>query len=93
MPEFTRTVRVASAHGLHARPARLLTQAVKSSGRRVTITAEGKAAVDGASILALLSLNITEGTDVTITVDAVDTASGTTLLDELAALTTTNLDD
>ena len=37
MPPTTRTVRIGSSHGLHARPAKLFAQAAKDSGIPVTI--------------------------------------------------------
>ena len=37
MPQLTRTVRIGSSHGLHARPAKLFAQAAKEAGIPVTI--------------------------------------------------------
>ena len=37
MPPISRTVRIGSAHGLHARPAKLFAQAAKDSGIPITI--------------------------------------------------------
>ena len=36
MPPITRTVRIGSAHGLHARPAKMFAQAAKDSGIPIT---------------------------------------------------------
>jgi phosphocarrier protein HPr len=38
MPSISRTVRIGSAHGLHARPAKLFAQAAKDAGIPVTIS-------------------------------------------------------
>ena len=38
MTEVTRTIRIGSSNGLHARPAKLFAQAVKDSGTPVTIS-------------------------------------------------------
>ena len=50
-----RTVRIGSTHGLHARPAKLFTQAAAASGAAVTISKSGGKPVNGASILAVIS--------------------------------------
>ena len=48
----TRTATIASAHGLHARPAALFVQAVNDSGLNVTIEKDGRDAPAG-SILGV----------------------------------------
>ena len=53
-----RTVRIGSTHGLHARPAKLFTQAVAASGSQVTVQKTGGQAVNAASILAVISQGI-----------------------------------
>jgi phosphocarrier protein len=52
----TRTVTVASSHGLHARPAKLFSEAAKNSGLSVTIAKGDGKAVNAASILGVISL-------------------------------------
>ena len=86
MPE--RTVVVASAHGLHARPAALFTQAAAKAGVPVTIAKGGKS-VNAASILGVISLGIDHGDEVVIAVDGEDAE---TVLDELTDLLTTDHD-
>lgn len=81
-----RTVAVASAQGLHARPATLFTQAVAATGVPVTIAKAGGAPVDAASMLLVMTLAARKGDEVTITAD--DEA----VLDDLAALLATDLD-
>lgn len=81
-----RTVAVASAQGLHARPATLFTQAVAAAGVPVTIAKEGGTPVDAASMLLVMTLAARQGDEVTITAD--DDA----VLDDLAALLATDLD-
>lgn len=63
MPE--RTAVVASRIGLHARPASLVSLAAASAGVPVTLEAHGRA-VNAASILGVLSLDVSHGDTVTV---------------------------
>ena len=63
MPE--RTVTIASAHGLHARPASLFVQAVTASGLPVELT-KGEKTLNAASILGVISLGINHGDQITL---------------------------
>lgn len=89
MPQITRTVRIGSSHGLHARPAKLFAQAAKESGIPVTIAKDAGAPVNAASILGIIALGLEQGDYVTLTADG-DTADGT--LERLAELLTTDHD-
>lgn len=80
-----RTVVVASAHGLHARPASLFAQAAANAGTPVTV-AKGDKEVNAASILSVISLGVDQGDEVTLRSD--DEA----VVDELAALLETDHD-
>lgn len=62
------TIRVASSHGLHARPASLFTQAAAASGLDVTI-AKGDKSVNASSILSVISLGVSHGDEVTISAE------------------------
>lgn len=84
-----RTVRIGSTHGLHARPAKLFTQAVASSGAAVTISKSGGTPVNAASILAVIAQGIDHGDDVTIVVDGGDEH---VVLDRLVELLSTDHD-
>lgn len=84
-----RTVRIGSAHGLHARPAKLFTQAAAASGAAVRIAKAGGKAVNAASILGVISLGIDHGDDVTLSVDG-DNAEA--VLDELTDFLLTDHD-
>ena len=85
----TRTVTIASSHGLHARPAKLFSEAAKNSGATVTIAkGEGKA-VNAASILGVISLGANTGDAVTLTVEG-ENADG--VLDQLATMLETDQD-
>lgn len=64
----SRTATIASAHGLHARPAALFVQAVNDSGLIVTIEKDGREAPAG-SILGVISLAINQGDTVTVTAE------------------------
>ena len=83
-----RTVTIASAHGLHARPASLFVQSVSGSGLAVEIT-KGDKTQNAASILGVISLGIENGDVVTIRADG-DNADA--VLDELAAFLATDHD-
>ena len=84
-----RTVRIGSAHGLHARPAKIFTAAAADCGLDVALsTADGRS-VDAASILGIMSLGINLDDQVTLTAVGGDAE---TVLDHLAALLTTDQD-
>lgn len=85
----TRTVRIGSSHGLHARPAKLFAQAAKDSGIAVTIAKDSGKAVNAASILGIIALAIEHGDYVTLTADG-DGAEN--VLDTLTELLTTDHD-
>lgn len=85
-----RTVRIGSTHGLHARPAKLFTQAAAGSGAAVTIAKAGGKPVNAASILGVISLGIDHGDEVTLAVDG-DNADA--VLDELTELLLTDHDE
>lgn len=90
MTERTRTIRIGSSNGLHARPAKAFAQAVKDSGIAVTISKGSGAPVNAASILGVISLGAEKGDYVTLTAEgehAVD------VLDTLAELLTTDFDE
>ncbi|MBB6552050.1 HPr family phosphocarrier protein [Nonomuraea rubra] len=83
-----RTVAVASASGLHARPAKLFVQAAVKSGVPVTIRA-GEKAVPAKSMLGVLSLGVVQGTEVTLEAEGPGAEEA---LDTLAALLARDLD-
>ena len=84
----TRSATIASAHGLHARPAALFVQAVNDSGLTVTIEKDGRKAPAG-SILGVISLAINQGDTVTITAEG-ETADA--VLDRLVSFLETDHD-
>ncbi|MCU1407759.1 MAG: phosphocarrier protein HPr [Glaciihabitans sp.] len=83
-----RTVTIASAHGLHARPASLFVQAVGASGLAVELT-KGDKTLNAASILGVISLGIEHGDEVTLRAEG-DNADA--VLDDLAAFLATDHD-
>lgn len=83
-----RTLAVASANGLHARPAALFVKTVTDSGQQVHLT-KGDRTVNAASILGVVSLGIEHGDDVTLSVEG-DAAEAT--LDDLSAFLSTDHD-
>jgi phosphocarrier protein HPr len=86
MPE--RTVTIASAHGLHARPASLFVQAVTASGLLVQLT-KGDKTLNAASILGVISLGIEHGDQITL---AAEGDNADSVLDQLVELLTTDMD-
>lgn len=89
MTAVSRTVRIGSTNGLHARPAKLFAQAVKDAGIPITISKGAGAPVNAASILGVIALGAEKGDYVTLTADG-DTAQA--VLDTLAELLTTDHD-
>lgn len=87
MPE-TR-VKIASAVGLHARPAAAFVQAAAQQPCQVTIARDGSQPVDAKSILSVLSLALSHGEEAVLRTEgeAADTA-----LAALAALLDKDLD-
>jgi phosphocarrier protein len=86
MPE--RTVTIASAHGLHARPASLFVQAVTASGIPVELS-KGDKVLNAASILGVISLGIEHGDRVTLKAEG---ENADAVLDSLVELLTTDFD-
>ena len=85
----TRTVTIASSHGLHARPAKLFAEAAKNSGLDVTVAKGDGKPVNAASILGVISLGANTGDVVTLNVTG-DGAEG--VLDQLTAMLETDQD-
>ncbi|MGW8481572.1 HPr family phosphocarrier protein [Microbacterium sp. NPDC055903] len=90
MTAVTRTVRIGSSHGLHARPAKLFAQAAKEAGIPVTIAKDAGKPVNAASILGVIALGVEHGDYVTLTAEG-DGAENT--LDTLSELLTTDHDE
>lgn len=80
---------IASASGLHARPAKLFVQAVQEKAIPVTIAVGDGPELDARSILSLMGLAAGKGTVVTLRSDAPG-AEGA--LDDLVVLLETDLD-
>jgi len=89
MPEISRTVRIGSSHGLHARPAKLFAQSAKGAGIPITIAKDSGTPVNAASILGVIALGVEHGDYVTLTADGEGAEAA---LDELAELLTTDHD-
>ncbi|MCC2033371.1 HPr family phosphocarrier protein [Microbacterium allomyrinae] len=89
MPAISRTVRIGSTHGLHARPAKLFAQAAKEAGIPITVAKDSGSPVNAASILGVIALGVEYGDYVTLTADG-DGAEAA--LDTLAELLTTDHD-
>ncbi len=90
MTATSRTVRVGSSHGLHARPAKLFAQKAKEAGIPVTIAKDSGKAVNAASILAVVALGVDFGDHVVLTADGENAED---VLDALAEVLTTDHDE
>lgn len=83
-----RTVRIASTHGLHARPASIFTQAAAAAGVPVQVAKGGKS-VNAASILGVISLGINHGDEVTVSAEGENAGQ---VVADLVALLSTDFD-
>lgn len=90
MTAVSRTVRIGSTHGLHARPAKLFAQAAKESGVPVTIAKDSGKPVNAASILGIIALALDHGDYVTLSAEGEGAES---VLDTLTELITTDHDE
>jgi phosphocarrier protein HPr len=88
MPE--RTVPVGSTSGLHARPAALFVQAAAAQPVAVSVRLPGGRPVPANSMLSVMSLGATHGTEVVLSAEG-DGAEAA--LDALADLLRRNLDE
>jgi len=87
-----RTVTVASASGLHARPARIFVKAAAALPVDVRLAVEGKKPVKAGSMLGVLTLGAVQGTEVTTVTDDDAEGMGRAAVDQLAELLATDLD-
>lgn len=85
----SRTVIVASASGLHARPAATFAQTAAATGLDVVLQNSAGDTADAGSLLEVMTLGVDSGDEVTLTVEG---AGADAVLDRLAALLTTDLD-
>ncbi|PWJ25301.1 phosphocarrier protein HPr [Branchiibius hedensis] len=84
-----RTVTIASAVGLHARPAALFVQAASESGLDIEIGRKGEDPVDATSILGVMALGAKHGEEVVLTADG---EGADEALDSLVDLLSQDLD-
>ncbi|QOQ38141.1 HPr family phosphocarrier protein [Trueperella pecoris] len=85
---FTRTAKIASRVGLHARPAAVFAKAAEDEGIEITISFDGDDA-DAASILEVMSLGAMHGDEVTL---STEDEGGEAALERLATLLETDLE-
>jgi phosphocarrier protein len=87
-----RTVTVGSASGLHARPAAIFVKAAAAQPVEVRAMVDGKRPAKTASMLMVLALGATKGTQVTLEADDDPDGRGQAAVDALAALLARDLD-
>lgn len=80
MPEIT--LRVRHEVGLHARPAALFVKTAQRYGSDITVT-YGDLAVNGKSILCVLTLGVNEGSEITIRAEGQDAEGALAALEAL----------
>jgi phosphocarrier protein HPr len=85
-----RTVVVASTSGLHARPAAMFVKAAAAQPTVVRLRVGDGKTVDTRSILAILALRVTHGTEVTLSAEG---ESAEVALDALVDLLARDLDE
>lgn len=85
-----RHVTVGWAEGLHARPAAIFVRAATAVGVPVTIAKAGGAAVNAASMLAVLSLGAAGGEEILLASDA---EGADAALDSLAKLVSEGMEE
>ncbi|WP_175583075.1 HPr family phosphocarrier protein [Nocardia cyriacigeorgica] len=84
-----RTVVVGSKVGLHARPAATFTRAAGAAGVPVTIAVGAGDPVDAASMLAVMTLGVEYGTEVTLRAEG---EGADRVLDSLVGVLASDLD-
>ncbi|MCI1935334.1 MAG: HPr family phosphocarrier protein [Bifidobacteriaceae bacterium] len=87
MSTATKRITITDPVGIHARPASEFSQAAAASGAKVTLAKGEGTPVDATSILSVMSLGITQGDEVVITVEADNEAE--TTVEHLASVLTT----
>lgn len=80
-----RTVRIINPQGLHARPADLLVRCADGFDSKILIH-KGSEEVDCRSILSLLTLGATEGTELKLTAQGLDAEDALSAIGELFEL-------
>jgi phosphotransferase system HPr (HPr) family protein len=71
MGRIEKQIVVRKTHGLHARPATIFVQLANKFNSAVKVEKDGEV-VDGKSIIAILSLGVNKGMDVTLIVEGSD---------------------
>ncbi len=79
---ISRTVRILNQTGLHARPAGLFAETAKAFRSRIKVVRASQEA-DGKSILGLMLLEVTSGTELTIQAEGEDEAEAVRRLAEV----------
>jgi phosphocarrier protein len=80
MTEATTTIE--NKTGIHARPASVFVQTASKFKSKVQIKAKGKT-VDAKSILMIMSMGLTKGTEITLVADGPDEADAVATLKKL----------
>jgi phosphotransferase system HPr (HPr) family protein len=79
---YDRSIIVTSKGGLHARPATNFVKCAKSFTSKITVTNDGRSA-DAKSILGILTLAVSQGSEISIAAEGEDEANAVDSLAEL----------
>jgi phosphocarrier protein HPr len=80
-----RTVTVGSASGLHARPAKIFVETATRQPVDVRISVDGKKPASARSLLSVLALGVSQGTEVTLEAEGAEAEQALDMLAELLA--------
>lgn len=89
--KITRVVQIGSAHGLHARPAKMFVEVAKGAGFPIEVASSSGKSVNAASILGVISLGANQGDEITITGET-DRPDVNDVFDELERILVTDHD-
>ena len=85
MSRATTTVTINNRLGLHARPAMMLVEAASKFASEIKLTKAGGQTVDGKSIMQVMMLAATQGTQITVAADGPDADEAIASIEALVA--------
>ena len=83
MSQATTTVTITNRLGLHARPAMMLVEAASKFDSDVKLTKAGGQTVDAKSIMQVMMLAATQGTQITVAADGPDAEEAVAAIEAL----------
>ena len=83
MSQATTTMTITNRWGLHARPAMMLVEAASKFDSEVKLTKAGGQTVDAKSIMQVMMLAATQGTEITVAADGPDAEEAVAAIEAL----------